>query len=191
MLTLTCNPAKYETRDDAAHDMRRAWVLMRKKIAKRFGIVKLPFIVVFERHKSGWPHMHLLIRAPFLAQKWLSQEWQALTGAMHVDIRKIRGPREAAMYVAKYIGKEPFAFEGCKRWWRSHNYDQTPDEEREPVRFGAHWHRSRKDVSGYRAWLVALGATITEARPGYVRWATGATGPPPDFDKQWRLESRW
>lgn len=170
MLTLTCDPARYETPDEAARDMKRALVLLRRHIAAKIGVEKLPFICVFERHKSGWPHMHLLIRGPFIPWKWLSLTWQRLIGAFHVDIRKIHGPSEAARYVAKYIGKEPFAFEGCKRWWRSHNYDESPERDDRKIRLSQHWRRERNTIPTFVTELRRTGATIIEQRARYVHW---------------------
>jgi len=170
MLTLTCDPKNYETPDEAARDMKRALVLLRRHLSKSFGIDKLPFICVFERHKSGWPHMHLLIRGPFIPWKWLSLTWKRLIGAFQVDIRKIRGAAEAAAYVAKYIGKEPFAFEGCKRWWRSHNFDQSTEERERRPKFGFDWRREVGTIDDFTAELIRTGAKIVEKNSRYVHW---------------------
>jgi len=170
MLTLTCDPKRYATPDEAARDMKRALVLLRRHLAKRFNIEKLPFICVFERHKSGWPHMHLLIRGPFIPWKWLSLTWKRLIGAFQVDIRKIRGAADAAAYVAKYIGKEPFAFEGCKRWWRSHNFDQSEPEEKRRVRYGPSWRQEAGTIDDFVAELRRTGAVILESNRRFVHW---------------------
>lgn len=170
MLTLTCNPANYSTPDEAARDMKRALVLLRRHLRARFGIEKLPFICVFERHKSGWPHMHLLIRGPFIPWKWLSLTWKRLIGAFQVDIRKIRGARDAASYVAKYIGKEPFAFEGCKRWWRSHNFDESEGERERRPKFGFDWRRECGTIEDFAEELRRTGATILEKNKRFIHW---------------------
>lgn len=39
-----------------------------------------------------------------------------------VDIRRVKGAKEAAAYVSKYVGKEPTVFEGTKRYWRSQDW---------------------------------------------------------------------
>jgi hypothetical protein len=170
MLTLTCDPANYSEPAEAARDMKRALVLLRRHLNAAFGIEKLPFICVFERHKSGWPHMHLLIRGPFIPWKWLSLTWKRLIGAFHVDIRKIHGPTEAARYVAKYIGKEPFAFEGCKRWWRSHNYDLSKREHDRRPRFGFGWRQEAGTIGDFIDELRRTGAKIVESNSRYVHW---------------------
>lgn len=131
-LTLTCQHKNYETPDEAARDMKRALVLFRKKLARSHGVEKMPFIVVYEKHKSGWPHMHLLCRLPFIHISKLKRYWNDIIGAFQVDIRFIRKKSQVLFYVTKYIGKDLEAFKGCKRWWRSHNYTIDKDE-KEPV----------------------------------------------------------
>src|SRR3546814_20125951 len=83
--------------------------------------------------------MHLLVRAPYVHWKWLSLEMKRLIGAQSIDIRRVGKRKGAAYYISKYIGKDPEAFKGCKRWWRSHNYDLREDDGREPLRSGSRW----------------------------------------------------
>lgn len=131
-MTLTCVHGKYETPDAAARDMKRGLVLLRRKLERAHGIKKLPFIVVFEKHKDGFPHMHLLCRMPYVHWTKLRKYWEEITGAYQVDVRFIRKKTQVLFYVTKYIGKDLAAFQGCKRWWRSHNYSEGK-EEREPL----------------------------------------------------------
>lgn len=170
MLTLTIDPARYDTPDDAARDMVRGWRLFRRRLAKDKGIENLPFCVVFEQHKSGWPHMHLLIRSKFIAWGYIKRVWQETVGASHVHIRAIRGGRSASHYISKYIGKDPHAFDGCKRWWRSHNYDLTPEDDAEEFLPRRRWQRVDEHIEGLIAALLRQGCEIIEERPGYVRW---------------------
>lgn len=121
-MTLTCDPARYSSFSEAAQDMRRGLVALRRRIERRWGVKNVPFIVVFERHKSGWPHMHLLMRAPYMHWRVLRGMWESITGAFSVDIRHIKTKSSVLFYVTKYIGKQLEKFEGCKRYWRSQNY---------------------------------------------------------------------
>lgn len=170
MVTLTCNPSRYETPDEAARDLKRALVLLRRHMKEKRGIDRLPFIVVFERTKNGWPHMHLLVRAKYIPQRWISGEMARLIGAPIVDIRRIRGTKEAASYVAKYIGKEPYAFEGSKRWWRSHNYELEKPEKVERVRYGFDYRREAGTIPEYVQQLIETGAIIIERNRRFVHW---------------------
>lgn len=136
MLTLTCQPDLFDTPDQAARRMVKALASLRKALAREKGIKKLPMIAVFEKHKSGWPHLHILLRTKFISQKWLSEKWESLTGAFIVGITKIPTIHGAAQYVAKYIGKDLASFAGCKRWWRSHDYEVDPEDVYAKVRYG-------------------------------------------------------
>lgn len=172
-LTLTCNPHGYECPDDAARDLKHAWVVLRRRIEKRYARKNIPFLAVFERTKRGWPHLHLLIRAPWLDQKWLSDQMADLINAPIVDIRKIDDEGRAARYVTKYVGKDPHVFEGCKRWWRSHNYDLGEDERSPLVTYGSRWVEERKPLATVARELKAMGYYITEERDGFIayqRW---------------------
>lgn len=167
-ITLTCNPHLYETPDEAARDMVRSWRLLVRSIKKAKKIKRLPFCLVFERTKKGWPHLHILIRAPFIDQKWLSERWQDLCGAKVVDIRAIQDTGRASSYVAKYVGKEPFAFEGTKRWWRSRDYNEKEDDP-PPHVFNGQWETdSGMTVNQMCAYLESIGYRIFEIKNGVI-----------------------
>lgn len=169
-LTLTCNPHRYETPDEAARDMRRALVMLRRSIETKYELKNMPFLVVFEKTKRGWPHMHILCRAPWINQEWLSNRWEELTGAKIVDIRRIKDNAKAYYYVTKYIGKQLSAFKGCKRWWRSHNYNIDEKEERPKVTFGARWEVVERRWCDYIADLKHFGYELRNERPGYAEF---------------------
>ena len=133
-MTLTCDPSLHDSPDDAARDMKRGLVLLRRRIERKWKVKNIPFIVVYEKTKKGWPHMHLLLRAPYMHYKVLRAMWREITGAFEVDVRFIKKATQVLFYVTKYIGKDLHAFEGCKRWWRSHNYNVV-QEEMPPVHF--------------------------------------------------------
>lgn len=174
-MTLTCPHDKYETPDQAARDMKRALVLLRKKLARTHGIEKLPFIVVFEKHKDGFPHMHILCRMPYVHWRKLRKYWQDIIGAYMVDVRFIKKKTQVLFYVTKYIGKDLAAFKGCKRWWRSHNYSEG-EEAREPLfLFGDRIHIEPMAFNFYKAKMQALGCEIEEQGryKFYYRWRMG------------------
>lgn len=169
-ITLTCNPHRYDTPDQAAADMKRALVLLRRRIDRKYGVKKLPFMCVFERTKHGWPHMHILARAPWIDQKWLSDQMKELIDAPIVDIRKIQDQGRAAKYVSKYVGKDPHVFEGCKRWWRSHNFDLGEWEPGPKIAFGLKWREVDKTFDQYIADITARGYEIIEERMGFAHY---------------------
>lgn len=177
MLTLTVSNKNYPSPHDAANDLKRGLVALRKRIARKFHGRKMSFLAVFERHKSGWPHLHLLIRAPFMPHKWLVECWKQITASYIVDIRPIDGDNQARFYVAKYLGKDLAPFEHCKRWWRSHDFndkEELTEEERQDrrlwMRMDAHWEH----------FLTALQEAVVDldiAPNGTVSWHDPPSGP--------------
>jgi len=121
-ITLTVNPEIGTGPDHRARDLVSAWRKVRRRAMKGWGNHKVPFIAVFEETKQGEPHLHILCRTKWIPQDWLSEEMQREIGAPIVDIRRVKGRKQVASYVTKYIGKNPEKFSGCKRYWRSQDY---------------------------------------------------------------------
>lgn len=125
LITLTVNPRRFDSPDARARALKDAWTKVRRLATKELGIAKIPFLAVFERTKSGEPHLHIVARGPFLSQTWLSEKMATLIGAPVVDVRAIDSARNVAKYVSKYIGKDPQPFQGTKRYWRSLDWLDT------------------------------------------------------------------
>lgn len=169
-MTLTCNPANFSSPDEAARDMKRGLSALRRRIARRWKVKNIPFIVVYEKTKKGWPHMHLLMRAPFMHWKVLRAMWQEISGAHQVDVRFIRKATQVLFYVTKYIGKELHAFEGCKRWWRSHNYEELKDEPWADPGLGGEWRKEFTTLDRWVDQLITAGAIIVKRERLKVFW---------------------
>ena len=108
--------------------MALAWPIIVKRAKKKYGYDTIPYLCVFEATKRGEPHLHILCRVKWISQKWLSEQLKDLTGAYIVDIRKVKSQKQIAHYMAKYVGKEPHRFKGCKRYWRTQNWLVVPAE---------------------------------------------------------------
>ncbi len=169
-LTLTCNPARYASPDEAARAMKKGLVAFRKALAREKKIRRVPMLVVFERCRSGWPHLHLLLRLRWVDQRWISDTWKRLTGANIVHIRKVDPGRGAARYVAKYLGKDLAAFIGCKRWWRSHDYEVEQQEDRVKVRYGSRIEFTDVPFDTIRENLIRAGHQIVDEKPGWLHF---------------------
>lgn len=171
-LTLTVNPARYETPDAAARDLKTAWVNLRRAMERDHGVKKPPFIAIFEATKKGWPHLHVLMRCRFISQKWYSDTMRRLIGAPIVDVRFIQDTGRVAAYVSKYVSKAPEAFNHCKRWWRSHDY--AIEEEEAPAfrRFSPHVTEHRERFAIWFAMRHGGHSEVVETRDGYWRWQT-------------------
>lgn len=169
-LTLTVRPSRYETPDEAARDLKRAWVNLRRSLTRRNGDKAPPFIAVFEQTKKGWPHLHILCRMRFVDQRIISAFMGRAIDAPIVDIRHVTDVGRIGAYIAKYISKAPAAFKGCKRWWRSHDYPIEPDD---LPKFGIYSDRSYRintTLPRLIGALLAAGCTGDERSATYYRW---------------------
>lgn len=65
LITLTIDPKRYRDRWQAFRLGGRLWQRVRYRLARRYGSWRLPakieYLGVWERHRSGWPHVHLAI----------------------------------------------------------------------------------------------------------------------------------
>src|SRR5262249_50634329 len=116
----------------AAKALARAWRILRLRALRHYNLKALPFIAVFEKHKSGWPHLHLMLRAKWLDQRWLSAQMHDILNSHRVDIRRIKRQSQIAGYCAKYVGKEPWQFGTSKRYWKSRDYELREDRKTKP-----------------------------------------------------------
>jgi len=122
LLTLTVNPALYSARIDAFKAATVAIPHFIKRLRRRFPRYRVEYLLVWETTKAGWPHAHVLLRAPFIPQSLISRIWKELTGAPIVDIRAVRGQRDVARYLGKYLAKKPETPPGAKRFRTSRLY---------------------------------------------------------------------
>lgn len=140
---------------------------------------KLPFLAIFERTKSGEPHLHILARAEWISQEWLSKTMQALHDSPIVWIERVTNTEKALHYVTKYCAKAGDHFQGTKRYWRSQDFEIEPEEtnkssEEEP---GA-WHCHAQRIDQYIATMKTRGyfviwergAALLYYAPGVARW---------------------
>ena len=127
-ITLTVNPHLHQSPGDAARAITRGWRAMRRVIEAKLPGVKGQYLTVMEATAKGWPHLHVLTTRSWIDQKWLSQQWEKITGARIVDIRRIKNARMAVSYVAKYLSKKPAQYENCKRYYFTQGY--RPKRER-------------------------------------------------------------
>jgi hypothetical protein len=75
---------------------------------------------VQELTKAGRPHLHIIIRGKYIAQEWLSQNWNQIHGAKIVDIRAVKNIKskgDIAGYLAKYVGKESSGHVSWSWFW--------------------------------------------------------------------------
>lgn len=120
----------------------------------------LPYFAVVERHKSGRPHLHILLRCGYIPQQWLAGQMRRLAQSPICDIRKVNGGKQAAAYVAKYIGKAPARFKGARAYWYTRNWAPAPAPGDDLETTQEQWFRARS-----RRWSETLDE-IEHQRPG-------------------------
>lgn len=142
LITLTANPAKFDSPDERARQLVMTWREIIRRWRKRHPSVKISFLAVFEAHKSGEPHLHIVQRGGYMPRQFMKAVLEERMGAWNVDVRFIYNQKKAARYVAKYLGKDVHQFEGCKRYWRSLDWSLQPEDETPDARRRrGEWHR--------------------------------------------------
>lgn len=93
--------------EDAWCQAAETWRACYKRLHKRWGPFKnLPFAWVVEAHKSGYPHIHLILGLPFAPIQLIDKYWkQAGGGHAQVSRGKPQDGKDAVDYAAKYITK--------------------------------------------------------------------------------------
>lgn len=130
LLTLTTRHGAPANADAEAYRLGVWFARLIKAIRREHPGAEIAYFAVREAHKDGWPHLHVLMRGPYIPWDWLRRTWLAISGSPGCDIRKIYNPARCARYVAKYVGKSPHKFASCKRYWSSKGWhlDGTADE---------------------------------------------------------------
>lgn len=163
LLTLTCRPSAFPNPDAAAAAIHAAWAVIRREVRRRRPQPRLEYLAVWERTRNGWPHLHILMRGPYIPQRWVSSLMNQRANSPIVDIRRISTPREAASYVAKYVSKDPEPFGFRHRYLRSRDW---------PARDPSRW-RTRKLEPG-AVILLARGIpeelVLALVRAGVTSW---------------------
>lgn len=102
-ITLSCDPARFQDPSTARAAMQKGFTELVRRIRNKCG--RFEYLRIWELHKNGYPHFHILQRGDFIPQEWLSEQWDAVGGGPIVDIRKIRQPEKTAKYCFKYLAK--------------------------------------------------------------------------------------
>lgn len=118
-ITLTTSHLTAKEPFDAYHRANAGISLLIKRWRRKFPNDPVEYFLVWEKTKAGWPHAHILLKAPKVSKHWLSQNWRELTGSYIVDVQAVSSQEHAARYLAKYLAKDPQVPPGQRRWRRS------------------------------------------------------------------------
>ncbi len=124
--------------------LAHAWRTIVKRLHRLHPLKTIEYMAVVEGTKAGEPHLHILYRGPWIAQRTLSTWMLDLADAPIVDIRAVKNRRQAVRYVAKYITKKPEQFGSAKRYWRSYHYSDAAEQPQDRAEINnAPWLLSR------------------------------------------------
>jgi len=146
-LTLTINPRMYADPEERLKKLAWAWRTVVKRLRRERGKNAIEYLAVVEATKNGEPHLHILLRAKYIAQRYLSECMSQLINSPIIDIRRVRSRQEVVRYVAKYITKKPAQFGTSKRYWQSRHYNlgEPPSDIDAPA-----------DIGKWQVWKYGL-----------------------------------
>jgi hypothetical protein len=107
--------------------MDHAFQKLVKRIRRAYGPTSFEYLLVWELHQSGRPHMHLLQHGAFIPYRWLRSTWEELTGSYMVDIRPIRDTAYAIKDIALEMTKSPAHNLGKKHYRTSRSFWPLPE----------------------------------------------------------------
>jgi len=166
-VTLTTRVTDTETPREAYDRTRRKLSTLVRGIRKTWGYFE--YMRVLEVTKKGWPHYHLVARAAWIDQAWLSAEWQRLADAHIVDIRAIRKKANVVQYLVKYLYKQSHVpWTNRRLSWSPGFFNQPPDDPPPPLDlmepkkegmspatyFSCYHHGREIEEYGADAWLI-------------------------------------
>lgn len=131
MITLTLRHARGDNPELHLNELHRGWRLLRRCVCRALKIKKFPYGLVIEPHQDGNPHMHILVRLPYISKAFLKTKWEMITESFEVKINRVKSRAGAARYVTKYLTKE-FCAIGTRRIvcfsrdWRTEKWERPP-----------------------------------------------------------------
>jgi len=175
-LTLTINPEVGESPDDRRAILARALHIVIQRARREHPNSEIEYFAVVEATKRGEPHIHVLLRSPFLPQPQISAWMDELAASPIVHIESIDSEGKAAAYVAKYAGKEPVRFGSFKRYWASRGYAiPDPDDDYEPAPKGSPWYVDMRPLPEILKEWTMDGYVCRQDEKG---WMVGFPAPP-------------
>ena len=108
MLTLTVDPSNFSGPVAAREALNQAWTHLVANIRKMYTSRPTEYVRIHENHASGWPHMHILLRSPWINARWIKKRWSEAGIGKIVDIRAIdpEDITKQAKHLVKYLGKQ-------------------------------------------------------------------------------------
>jgi len=146
-LTLTVNPRRGGSPEERLAGLAHAWRILVKRLRRANPTDPIEYLAIVELTKRGEPHLHILLRSPYIPHALISAAMDELIDAPIVDIRRIREPKEVIRYVAKYLTKANVRLGTAKRYWSSRSYELDKEEPFEPETWmGPGWTIDKRPI---------------------------------------------
>jgi len=164
-LTLTLGRER-QTGKEGVRQIRETWRKFRVYLQRKFGVT-VSFINVLEFHKSGVPHLHVLVDR-FIKQSWISASWSSLGGGKIVDIRHVADLDKVGWYIGKYLSKDALLRvpKGVRRFSTSRNIKLLERE------VEGDWTLLDREVSNYFRWYQHKATEVVKEKTGDIRFFT-------------------
>jgi hypothetical protein len=187
-LTLTMRKGQYNSPDEQAEAFVVGWRMLRQFLCRQLGRKKIDFIAIFEKHKSGWPHLHILLRGGYIDHRIIRGWWKSRFNSIHINIKLARNGNQAAHYVTKYVSDDPAVFGTLKRYWSSQGWEKKRPDSGRPVygedvwfeRYGMHPMNMARVALSDGARVTFKGDSIIIERwsgPDERMWGVGKWAP--------------
>lgn len=113
MMVLTLDPAEWKDRWEAFAELSRCWSSLRKAITRAYG--DNDWVGTVEVHRSGWPHMNVVMVSPQLGDavahdakgtlEWLKRHAVSCGFGWRCSIEQASSKRAVAGYIVKVAGE--------------------------------------------------------------------------------------
>lgn len=178
LLTLTVSHATAETRNGRADALFAFLGRLIRALRTIHPGKEIEYLAIAEETKRGEPHLHVLMRAPYIAQRWISDRARREIKAPIIDIRYVDNIGRVAAYVAKYVGKAPAQFGSHKRYFRSQGWTEKVTPAEEASRKTTHgWHHSPLSIKTLVERALTAGCAVIEETAWYCRIEHGGGMP--------------
>lgn len=157
---------------ETCHEISQEITRYLKRIRKNSG-AKLKYVAVFERHKSGAPHLHMLcheyLQGSHVRKSQLDAAWNL--GFSHWRLVPAENTARAAIYVAKYISKQGGRVRASLRYGRATRPEAigTPQGVRErqrtthpPAVFNSDPPTAPADGARHARWRYSVGDRVSD-----------------------------
>lgn len=137
-ITLTWNPHVSSDPQEALRRMKKALPKFVKYIRdpivhkdgfKEKAALTFEYCAIWERHRSGFPHLHLAQWGDFIPHQLIRRTWKRLTGAYIIFVKAMdndyRGGHHWTKYLLKSIPDTSDLFPGTRMVTFSHAYDRN------------------------------------------------------------------